>query len=99
MQWGDQVEFLESIAERDGVEPQALQDQPEQNVTIDYYLNAFSILNPSRSFGPPMGAIPLTEYAAYMQMIPMLEDGETFVLIMRALDEEFMDFYKRKNKK
>ena len=90
---------MESIAEREGAEPQALLDQPEPNSTIDYYLNAFSILNPSRSFGPPLGAIPLTEFAAYAQMFPLLDDGETFVLVMRALDEEYMDFYKRKTRK
>ena len=57
------------------------------------YWEAFHVLSPSRQVGMTVGAIPLTEVLAYMQMFMIQDEDERRELLryVQILDRVFLD--------
>lgn len=61
---------------------------------------AFNFLSSSRNVGFSLGAIPLSEIKAYCEMFAIVgEEREDFLVLLRALDDEYMKLSNDKNKR
>lgn len=65
-----------------------------------YWLDIFGMLSPSRAtsdYGPR--SIPLTEVKALMDIMPIAAEGDEIVMVVRAMDEAYLDEVERKRPK
>lgn len=93
MDWGEKVEFLQSIEETTGETPPALANRPALNKWVLNYWAGFHLLNASRPLGPSgVGPIPLSEIVAYCEMFQVddMDERERFVTMIRALDAAYL---------
>lgn len=94
MDWGNQLDFLNALADQSGIIPQALTDKPDVFEDLEPVLRAFGVLSASRPLhaGPTLavaGPIPLTEIQAYCALFDMRET-EDFIHLIRAMDDAYL---------
>lgn len=87
-EWGDKTEFLEDL-EDSGMSPKALENKPEIHTWMIEYIDAFEVLNQTRSYGMAPNPISLTEILAYLQLYGS-SDAASFVKYILAMDEAFL---------
>lgn len=86
------------MAEESGVPPAALVEMPEVFPDLEYVVEAFSALTSSRQVGFGLAPIPLTEIKTYVEMFDIPDDLDTFLRLLRALDNEYLETLDRKLK-
>lgn len=74
------------IAADTGTIPAALALLPVIDEDLGYICEAFNTLSPSRASGMGLGAIPLSEVVAYLQVFPVFHSREFFVKAIREMD-------------
>ena len=92
LQWGNKLEFLETLREQ-GQEPEALKTKPRLRPWLSGYYAAFNLLSSSRQLGMgAVGAIPMSEIAAYFEMFEVhdLDERETTITMIKALDSVYL---------
>lgn len=77
--------------------PEAVKFEPQLDVELLEYLDAFWLLNTSRQNAFSVGYIPLTEIESFCRMFPV-QDVPMFVLIIRHMDRLYVDFQNEKLK-
>lgn len=104
--YGDQYETLLALHEQnkdvvpDWRTPKAIIDRPDVDVIDIPYLKAYHLLTGSRQSGMSVGAIPLSEIRAYLEIYgaPSFFDCESddidaFVQIITRVDNHFLTEY------
>ena len=66
--------------------PDALKQMPQRNPEFDWLFEAYAMLTRSRQIGMSEYYIPMSEYAAYLDII-MLDDPEQRILLVSVLTE------------
>jgi len=93
LEWGPKVEFLKTLQQQHGTEPDALRFRPRLKPWVADYYKAFQILSSSRPIGMgAVGAIPISEMAAYLGLFGVRdhEEREHFIKMMQALDSVYL---------
>jgi len=72
--------------------------EPELFYWLSSYIEAFYTLSSSRSSGFSVGAIPLTEIQAWIEIFE-IDDREVFVKYIRALDNTFLEHHSKSKSK
>ena len=78
--------------------PEAWRDPPILEPENNWYMDAFSCLATCRSLGFSAGPIPWTAIVQYSDR-EEIENEEEFVLVIRAMDAEYLRFVKEENDK
>jgi hypothetical protein len=98
LEWGPKREFLKTLHQQQGIEPDALKHQPRLRPWVVDYYRAFNVLSASRPLGMgAVGSIPVSEIAAYLNLFEVhdYEEREAYVTMIQALDSVYL---KRVNK-
>jgi len=93
LEWGPKLDFLKTLQQQYGVEPDALKHKPRLKPWVADYYKAFQMLSSSRPIGMgAVGAIPISEMAAYLDLFGILdhEERELFITMMQALDSVYL---------
>lgn len=108
MRWGPKAgtrisdgEWLNKIAAQTGKIPAAVAARPGLSAHELPFWDAFNVLHLSRAntgFGP--GAIPLSEIVTYAELVqmPIGEEREQFVQLIRAMDGAYLTFAQEKSR-
>lgn len=77
-----------------------MENRPELYPDLVPVWEAFVLLSPSRNTGWGAGAIPLSEVKAYCEMFDIEgDDREELVILLRALDDEYLKSTNEKSKR
>jgi hypothetical protein len=92
---GDNLQRFQNLKE-DGASVPILDDEPKLSFPLQEIWHGFSALSSSRQMGFDVGAIPLTEIKAYVDLFGVV-DLEMFVACVRALDADYLKHVREKN--
>jgi len=92
LNWGDKIEWLEDLAEEDGVEPKALQERPQLPDHLQFVWSAWWELHTDRPVGMAVGAIPFSAIDRYAARygIDGMDHFDAFREAVRALDGAYL---------
>jgi hypothetical protein len=100
MQWGHQIEYLESIREDMGIMPLGLANRPEEHELGGEIYQAFNTLSSSRSYGMS-GPLPIsiTDMASYCQLFEVvsLDERAAFIRQIQRLDHKYLEIVAARN--
>lgn len=94
MEWGEKEAFLADLPD-DVPMPLALLNAPivwDCNAEV---MQAFAVLNGSRTAVMGIGSIPLSEVVAYIQLFEV-EEPRKFIHRIRLCDQIFLDWHEKK---
>ncbi len=72
---------------------------PEVYDDLQWLVDAFCSITSSRQVGFGLGPIPLSEIKTYVELFPIPEDLETFVRLLRTMDNEYLAAMAEKQKR
>ncbi len=72
---------------------------PEVYDDLTWVTEAFCSITSSRQVGFGLGPIPLSEIKTYVELFPIPEDLETFVRLLRTMDNEYLAIMAEKQKR
>lgn len=90
VEWGRKSAWLRDLARETGEMPPALTREPEIPPDLEHIILAFNRLTGSRQIGLSMGPIAMSEIKAYVELFPIPDDIETFVYLIREMDNEYL---------
>lgn len=93
MQWGKDIEMLQSVEKETGITPPALLNRPKIGLFEVFLLQEFNAVSGSRDYGENgPKAVPISDIKAYLEIC---EDYKTpadklrFMRLMQRLDQAF----------
>ena len=91
--WGDKIEFLERVAEEDGVLPKALQSRPELEEHLLFVWSAFQTVSTDRPVGLGLAPIPFSAIDRFARRYGIVDIDEFDRLhrLIGQLDRALLD--------
>lgn len=91
--------MLEAMETQTGITPQALQNEPELDVTTGEIASAYNLLAARRSYGSGPNPIQLSEILAYVEIFGCPVVGmEAFVELIGVTDVKYLETVDHGNK-